>query len=420
METEIIKLPGSIIEIKIKLKGEEISPYLVMAAKDLSEEIEIKGFRKGEASPEIVEKILGTESILEKAANLALNKIFLKIVKEKNLEILGRVEGKTKKLSKEEFEGTIRAVIYPEIKLANWREIAKKEPYEKIEIKNEEIEENIGFLRKSRAKYIRSFNPIEKGNLVEIDYEIRQEGVKIEDGEIKGYKFIVGETKFIPGFEENLLGLKENEEKNFSLKAPTPFWKKTLEGKKLDFKVKIKEVFRVELPEANDEFARSLGKFENLEVLKKNISEGIKIEKEHEREKKRFEKIMEKISQKSEMEIPQILIEAQRDEIIEHFKKEFEQNGSSFDNFLLSIKKTFEEFKKELLPEAEKRTRFALCFHEIVKKENIKADKKEIETTANEMLKTKPDILNSFKNREEFEILIEDKILEKKVSELMK
>lgn len=421
MDIKITNLPKSKIKIQIHLIGGEFSPYLVQASKELSKNLNIPGFRPGKAPQKFLEEHIGSQKLLEEGAGIALNKIFRKTVEEKKIKIIGGAEGRITKVSFAEFEGEVEVVVLPEVKLPDYKKIALSEPKEEIKVDKKEVEDSLLYLRKSRAKFIRTSNPAMKGDQIEVDYEIRSGGVKIENGEIKDQKIILGEGKFIPGFEEKLIGPKEDEEKSFSLLVPSDFWKIELREKLLDFRVKVKGVFKVEMPELNDDFAKSSGKFENKENLEKSVYEGMKMEKE-EKEKIRWRNsVIGKIAAESKIDPPDVLIEEERNKILEDFKKNIEKMGISFDDYLSHLKKNFDDIKKDFLSDAEKRIRIILCIYKIANKENINVSEREVGEDINKILRQNPKIAEKFtgKEGENIKNYLRENILQRKVIEFL-
>ena len=426
MKVKIENLPSSKIKINISLSSEEFSPYLVMAAEELSKKIEIAGFRPGKAPRNLVEEKIGKEKILEEAVNIFLNKIFPKIVEEKKLKILGQPQAKVdfpKVQNTGEFFAEIETTILPEVKLPNFKEIAKGEKRKEIKVKDKEIDEAFLWLQKSRAKLSRKLGPALKGDQVEVDYEIRSKGVKIENGEIKNQKIILGEEKLLPEFEKNLVGAKEGDEKKFSLKCPAEFWKKDLQGKMLDFKVKVNSVFKIEIPEANDEFAKSVGNFKDIKALKENIQKGIETEKKEIEKRRWHEAVINKIAKEAEVDVPDILIKEEKDQMLNDFKKTVEEQiGIPFEEHLHNLKKTKEDIEKELFWEAEKKVKIFLCIYEIAKKEKIEVSDEEINAEIEQINQRYPQIINEVQKsqgEEKFKNFIREKILEKKVMNLL-
>lgn len=422
MSTEIEKLPKSKLKINITLQKEEFLPYLEKSARELSKEIEIPGFRPGKAPRKIVEEKLGKEKVLEKAIDIALNDKFKEIVEKEKIQVIGSPQAEIdfkKYNSTGELSAKIEASILPKPKLPDWRKIVKEEKVKKVTVEEKEIDDSLLWLQKSRAKKIRKFKKAEKGDEVLIDYEIRRGGVLVENGILTNQRLIIGENRLLPDFEKELIGMEEGKEKNFSVVCPDNFWKKELRGKPLDFKVKMKEIFKVELPELNDDFAKSLGKFENLEKLKESIKEGILIEKEEEEERKWQARVFDKIAKLAEFEVPEILALEQRDRMIDDLKNTIENEmGLNFGDYLSQIKKTEEELKKDFLPEAEKRVKVYLCLYEIAKEERIEVKEEEVKGEVEAILQKYPQLFEEIKktkNTEDFENFIKEKILEKKV-----
>lgn len=418
MDVEIQELPKSRVEIKVKLSGEEFSPYLTIGARELSKDLNIAGFRPGKAPLNLIEKKVGEKRILDEGAKIAINRTFPKIVEDKKLEILGHPTANIQRLSREELEASIEAIILPRVELPPWREVVKAEPQNKIEVKEKETEEALKQLQKSRAKLIRKTGSAQKGDLVQVDYETRNGGVKIENGDVKDQKIVLGEGKLLPGFEDNMVGVKEGEERKISLKAPHNFWKKELRGKNLDLTVKTKSIFKVELPEITDEWAISLGKFQNLNHLKENLVQGIKAEKE-EAERKRWESIvLKKISQETKIDLPDILVERERDQMINNLKTKVEEMGVSFEDYLLRLKKSLEELRKDFLSEAEKRVKIILSLYQVAKEEKIEVKEGDIKAETNEILARNPNIAKEFQDKEKeknFKAYLKENILQKKV-----
>jgi len=256
-----------------------------------------------------------------------------------------------------------------------------------IKADDNEINKSLDYLKESRAKIITVNRSAQKGDRIEIDFEVRQDGVKIENGESKNHPLILGQGRFLSGFEDNLERMSAGEEKSFSLKIPFDWPDKRIIGKNLDFKVKMKLVQKRELSDINDEFAKSLGKFESLEELKSSIKDGIMQEKEiKEKQRMRIE-LIEKVTDDSEVEISAELIEQEKENMLNELKANIAGLGLDFEKYLEQIKKTIEEIKKEWQEQAEKRVKIGLCLNAITEKENIQISDEEAESRINEDLK---------------------------------
>ncbi len=272
-----------------------------------------------------------------------------------------------------------------QIELANYKglSIRKKD----LKVSKEELEKSLEYLIQSRAKIITVNKPAKKGNGVEIDFEVRHGNIKIEDGISKNHPLILGEGRFLPGFEERLEGMKSGEEKEFSLKVPENWPDKRIADKSLDFKVKMNLVQEREIPALNDEFARSLGNFESLSVLRKDIEDGLLREKElKEKQRIRLE-LIETVAQNSKMEIPDVLVNQELEVMEKELKFTIESLGLDFEKYLSEIKKTRDDLKKDWLAQAGKRIKIAACLRAIADKENIQISEEELTERINQDLK---------------------------------
>jgi len=271
------------------------------------------------------------------------------------------------------------------MKLGEYRGLKIKK--NQIEVDDNEINKSLDYLKESRAKTITVNRPAQKNDRIEIDFEVKQGGVKIENGESKNHPLILGQGRFLSGFEDNLEGMSAGEGKSFSLKVPSDWPDKRIVGKNLDFKVRMKLVQKRELSDINDEFAKSLGKFESLEELKNSIKGGIIQEKEiKEKQRMRIE-LIEKAADESEVEISAELIEQEKENMLNELKANIIGLGLDFERYLEEIKKTIGEIKKEWQEQAEKRVKIGLCLNAIAEKENIQISDEEAESRMNEDLK---------------------------------
>lgn len=389
MQIEIKKLPKSRVEISFELTAEELKPFIEKAVSNASQSVKIEGFRPGKAPRDLIEQKIGQAALYEEAAELAVRKTYVAAVLEKNLNVIGRPEIQILKLAPgNPFNYKAIAAVLPEIKLPDCKIIAAetKSRAKPAEVPEKEINETVEHVRKSRAKHSAVNREAKEGDFCEIDFEARHGGAKIEKGESKNHPLVIGGKEFVPGFEENLVGMKTGEEKTFSVKAPDDYFKKEYAGKVLDFKVKINGVFERILPELNDEFAKTLGKFENLEQLKKSVKEGLLMEKEKKEKDRLRMEILEKIAEKTEMELPDILVESEKEKMTHELEHNVEQFGLTLENYLNQVKKTVDELKKDWQKDAEKRAKAALILREIAAKERLAPTEEEIAEKTKETL----------------------------------
>jgi trigger factor len=378
---EIKKLPKSQVEIQFSVPAAEFEKFISEAAEELSKDLKIDGFRPGKAPRSIVEQKIGAEKILAHGAEHAIKKTYVDAIVENKLDTIGEPKITITKIAKgNDLEYKAVAAVMPKITLSHYRKdvkAVKKTPSPKAT--EEQIQKELENLQKSRAKLITVAREAKTGDRVEIDFEVLVGGKPIEGGTAKKHPLTIGENYFIPGFEDQLVEMKENGEKEFELAFPKDYHQKELAGKPAEFKVKMTLVQEKDFPKIDDEFAKSLGKFENLEFLKKSLAEGIELEQEKKNEEKWRAAVIERIATGSQINLPDILVEQELDKMMAEFEQNIAQMGLKLETYLENIKKSKSEIVKGWQETAEKRVRSALVLKEIAKVEEIEVSAKEIE-----------------------------------------
>ncbi len=400
-----------------------LEPFVAEAVKNISKELDIPGFRPGKAPKDIVEEKVGKLEVLQEAAKLALPKMYVKAVTEEKVNVIGEPRVEIKKLAPGNvMVFTAEAAVLPQITLPDYKNMKLKP--RKVKVEPKEKEDTMKNLQKSRTTYKTVERGAEKGDLVEMGFKSYLNKVPVEDGEAKDQRLVIGQDYLLPApkFDEKLLGMKAKEDREFIIKMPDDFHQKNLAGRDLEFKIRVKLVQAPEVPELNDNFARSLGKYKTLEELEKQIEDNL-LKQAEMKEKGRFEmELMDKISDKTEINIPDLLIDSETDKMIHELKHNLEAQGGNLDDYLKSLKKSMDDFKKELRDRAIKRVKIGLILREIAEKEKVKVDdaeiQKEIDATKKkyqgtddkikkqiESLEYKDYVKGLMKNRKVFELL---------------
>lgn len=402
LQMMIKKLPKSAVEFEVTLGWKEWEKYVDLAVSEVSQEIKISGFRPGKAPRNIVAQKVGMGVLLNNAAEKAVQKSYIDFVVKEKLDVIGSPKVEIEKLELEKDlvykaivavmpKATLKDEYKKEVKKVNEEFSAKP-----LEVTDEEIAHELEHLASSRVKLITVNREVRKDDSVEIDFSVSVENVPIENGTSKNHPLVIGKGVFIPGFEDNLIGMKEGEEKEFELKFPEKYHKKELAGKLAKFKVKMKLVQERQIPEIGDDFAKSLGEFENLEALKKNMQKGMKEEKESKHKEEKRTKILEKIVDHVEVELPEVMVKEEVQKMMLEFEQQIQSMGMNLDQYLGQLKKEKKDLEKDWEPQAEKRVKSALALKEIIRLEEISIDAKDVES---EMNKT----LQYYKNVKDFE-----------------
>ena len=281
--------------------------------------------------------------------------------------------------------------VLPEIILPDYKKIAVSCKKKEVLVKEKEIEDTLLWLQRSRAKFSQIARPAQKGDFVEIEFS----SPSIEGNAKKKDAFLLGQGHLIPGFEEELEGMEAGQEKKLSLQLSKEHFQKDLAGNSVDFEVKMLSVQKMELPELGDQLAKSLGQFENLAALKRNINQGLNLEKEMQEKQRLRQEILEKIINKVSWEIPKVLIAEEQNRMLDNFKKEIANKFQiSFEEYLKKVKQTKEALWQTLQKRAEARIKGFLALNKISTTENIQVSEEEIKDGVSK-------VLNKYKNIEE-------------------
>ena len=355
--------------------------------------VSLKGFRKGAVPREIAEQHVDQTQILSNVVDKMLQSYYVDIVKKEKLKAVGAPRVSVTKLAKgNDIEIRIEPTIIPEIELPkNWtdpiKKINKEFKNESQEVTDKDVDEELKYLANTRAQHNEVDRAAQKDDHVKVDFTVKQDGVIIENGTSKDHSLVLGKGVFIPGFEEEIIGMKKGDEKTFELKFPESYHAKHLAGKNATFEVKLNTVEERVTPEVNDEFAKSLGdKFKNLEDLKKSVKEGMEQEKSKKAVEQRRTKYLDALVDMIDVDLPQILLDDEMQRMIGEFEQQLSMSGMSFDDYLQKIGKTLDDLKKEWAPQAKKRVLSALVLEQLAEDQEVNVDEKEIEEEMNKTL----------------------------------
>lgn len=378
---EIKKEGETKVILTITVPTDEMEPFLEEAAKEISKDVKIDGFRPGKAPYEAIAKKVGEMAVLEKALNPIVQRTFVKAVLEHELETISAPEVNVTTMvpgSDLVYEATVTLV--PKIKtLANWKELSvKKTP---ISVTDKEVDQALKDLQDMQRKEVRatSEEAIGKTDKVVVDLDMKKDSVPMEGGQSKGSFVFMDQESYLPGLQEALLGLKEGDSKSFSLTFPEEHFQKHLAGAEVQVEAEVKEIYHLERPAVDEELAKSLG-LESLQALKDKLNENIGTEKEREEEARLERTMLEEVANKSSFEeLPENLIENEVGKMLQELHYQVTSQGLAFENYLSSIKKTAEELKTDLHPQAKQRLQIALILKEIAKQEKIEASSDELD-----------------------------------------
>jgi len=389
MKSEIKKLPQSTVEITVEVSVAELEPFMKKSAVKISENAKIQGFRPGKAPYETIKAKFGEMAILQEAIDDIIMETYYRVIKENELTTIGQPKIDLEKIAPENpfiYKATVN--ILPEVKVGDIKKLSLQR--ETIKISDDKVNQTIEEIRAMRAEEKKVERPAQNGDLVKFDFNVYRDGVPIENGASKNYPLIIGENRFIPGFEEQLVGLKAGDEKEFKLNFPKEYHEKSLAGKPAEFKVKINEIAEIVKPELTDDFAQMISaqKFKTVAELKENIIKNLTDEETEKQERELEAKMLEELVKISEFEeLPDILIKEELHRMMHELEDSIAKQGMQMADYLNAIKKTPEELEAELKPQAELRVKTSILARELYQQQKMEVTPDEIEKEIEEMLK---------------------------------
>ncbi|MDI3496420.1 MAG: trigger factor [Patescibacteria group bacterium] len=373
-------LEKSQIEITIELSTEEFAPYIEKGAIKVSEKVKIEGFRPGKVPYDVLKQKIGEMTILEEAAHIAIMKTVDDIVEKETTprQPIGQPNITITKLAPgNPLEYKVTLALLPTIKIGEYKGLKLK--IEEVKIDKKDLDSALQDLREARATEKLVDREVKTGDKVMVDIDLFLSKVPVEDGSHKNLPIKVGKDYFVPGFDKNLLGLKKGDSKEFSLVYPEKHHHQNLAGKKVDFKIKINDVYEITKPELDDEFAAQF-QLKNIDELKKALEENLLEEKKRKADlKNESDMIAAIVAQTKFGDFPDVLVDNEANNLMSELEESITRQGGKFEDYLKHLKKSRNELMLEMMPNAIKRVKSALIIREIAIRENISPSDKEIE-----------------------------------------
>lgn len=391
MNVTVKPLEKSEVEITVTLPWEEWKKYREKAFENIAKDVKLPGFRPGKVPREVIEKKYGKEAIVLEAADIAVQMSYPEVLRTEKLDTIGRPKADIHAaLEGEPLQYVIVSAIVPKATLRPWKDavhtVNARYADEKTEVSEEEADKEVQKLAESRAALITVNRAAASGDAVEVDFQVFRDKVLIENGTGRNHPIVLGSNTFIPGFEEHIIGMKADEETSFELSFPSTYHAKDLAGQKALFQVKLGLVQERKIPEMNDEFARSVGKFDTLVALKTALLEGIREEKRQQSEEKHRADIAEALAEVTDIVLPQVMIDEETHTMIREFEGRVQGMGMNLDEYLKGMNKTHEDLHKDWAPQATKRLIIAASLEEVARELEIETAAEEIEAEMNKTL----------------------------------
>ncbi len=378
--SEYKKVENAKAEITCTIDAEEWAKAQEKAFNKAAKRVEIKGFRKGQAPKHLVEKAINPNSILLDAVEALAQGELDKALKEHEVELIDRPELKIDKLDKNECTLTFVCPVKPDVTLGEYKGLGYNVPEQNVT--DEEVDERLkSDLDRKADLELKEDGAVEDGDTAVIDYEGFKDGVAFEGGKDENHDLVIGSGSFIPGFEEQLIGMKPEETKEIEVTFPEDYHAKELAGAKVTFKVTVHEIKKKVLPEADDEFAKSLNYKDvtTLEELKAYYRKQIMDRKTRDAETVATNDLMDKLEQSTTVEIPEVMIENELERSISDYEQRLMAQGLRLEQYLQFLGQTRDDFKEAQRDSARKKVKMDLILEAIAKAENLTPTAEEVE-----------------------------------------
>lgn len=417
MKVELKEIEKNKVLLEVEFPAEQLESAVEKAYQTIAEKLEVPGFRKGKVPKAVIDSRFDKQSILNEAfANglpsyysQAVEKLGIKPIDQPKIDIIQLEEGKAVK-----FNATVD--VQPEVKLGKYKKV--KVEKSQVKVSKKEVDEQTKLLQEKFAQLeVAGGGVIKKGDFALINYDGSCEGKPFEGGSASDYLLEIGSNLFPPGFEEQLIGARKGEIRDICVDMPKNHQTKDIAGKKVKFRVLVKEVKLKKLPPLNNDFAKQVGEYENLKDLQSDIKKNIKNVKEEQAKIKVRGDLLNKVSQASEVEIPEVMVKRRVDTMIKNLSSDLEARKLNLDDYLKAMKTSRGDLEAQLRKEAGEAIRSRMVLETIIEKEGLEVNQNEVDNEIEELAKNakvdSKEVKNSLNKEGKLELIRESILLRK-------
>ena len=370
----------------VKIEGKKWEAALDKALEKALAKADMPGFRKGHVPKDVFLKKYGKESLYMDAANESLNEAYAELFKKnKDLEIVAEPEINIKDINEKGIEFEFTLTLKPEVKLGKYTSLNVKK--ESTKVTKEEVNKTIDEMRNRYAENRVKKGNVAKGDIAVIDFEGFKDGVAFPGGKGENYSLEIGSNTFIPGFEDQLIGMKKGEEKEIEVTFPKDYQAEELKGAKATFKVKVNEVKEVVIPELDKDFFEDLGMegVNSKETLEAEVKKTIEARKDADAENKYIDDLLEAAAKNTKVDIPHVMIHEEAHRMVHQYEETLKMQGLTLEQFYQFTHSDEHALMEQMEPEAEKRVKYRLMLEAIAKKEKIEPTEEEVNKQVEEL-----------------------------------
>ena len=373
----------NVVTVTVEVGKDEFAPAIEKAYKKQVKQMKIPGFRPGHAPRKVIEGMYGVEIFFDEAMNFAFPEAYQAALEEAKLEPVEHPQVEVTEVSADGFTFKATFANYPEVKLGEYKGLSAEKP--SVEVGDEDVDKKLQQMRERNARLVSVEREAQNGDTAVIDFEGKKDGVPFDGGKGESYPLELGSGSFIPGFEEQIVGMKAGDEKDIDVTFPEDYQAEELAGKPVVFSIKLHEVKAKDMPELDDEFAKDVSEFDTLEELKADLRK----KEEESREasaKQAFENnLMELVAANMECDIPEAMVENQARRVVDDYKMQVQSQGMRFADYLQMTGMKESDLLDSAKEPALRQLRGSLALEAIIKAENIEATEEEVDAEMQKM-----------------------------------
>ena len=370
------KLDKSKVALTIEADAAAFEAAINKAYLQQRSKISVPGFRPGKAPRKMIESMYGAEVFYEEAVNILLPDAYEAAVKEQELKVVGYPEVELESCGKDGVVFKCTVAVYPEVTLGQYKGL--EAPKAEVNVTDEDVDNRLNEMADRNSRLVSVEREIQKGDTADIDFEGFDNGVAFDGGKGENFDLEIGSGSFVPGFEEQLIGMKAGEEKDIDITFPENYTPE-LAGKPVVFHVKVNEVKVKEVPAIDDEFAKDVSEFDTLKDLKADIKKKMTAERTEAAQRAFEDVLMAKVAEGVEADIPQEMVELQAERMMEQFKQQLASQGIPFDQYLKMTGTTEADFRQQAEGPASEQVKMDLAVEAIIKTEGLEASDEDVE-----------------------------------------
>ena len=370
------KVGSNQVALTVEVDAAAFEAAIEKAYRKLRGQISIHGFRKGKAPRKIIENLYGVEVFFDEAVNIAMPDAYAEAVQAEKLEPVGYPEVELLDVSKDGFSFKATVYVYPEVKLGQYKGLSAPKP--EVKVSAADVNHRLEEMAQRNSRLVDVDRAAQKGDTVNIDYEGFDSGKPFDGGKAEGYELELGSGSFVPGFEDQLVGMSAGEEKDIDITFPEDYHA-DLAGKAVVFHVKVNAVQVKEVPAIDDEFAKDVSEFDSLADLKKDIKAKLTADREETAGRAFEDSLMQQVADNLECDVPKPMVDEQAQRFVQNLKMQIQQQGIPYEQYLKLTNMTEADLLGQAQEPSLRQVKLELAMEAIAKAENVEVTDEEIE-----------------------------------------